>query len=256
MKYLKAILGLMLIPFCVRIFYPNKIFNRKKIAIVGAADSVFKSENGKIIDSYDYVIRINKALVTWNKENEKFTGKRTDMLFHNFHENMDRGGGGILEWELFENFGLKYLVQSKFDMDGWRNIFNYFKKYLDYRHTIHILPRRTYRSMKKMFKQYHPTKGFCALYTVLCSNCEEIFITGFTFFKTPYSKGYREAVQDVKTNKIHIKNKGMHNIDMEYDNFLRILQQTKCKKVFVDRSLYEIINKGNPKIIKRVNMCE
>src|SRR5690348_8693302 len=117
-KIYKAFLGLLIMPFRVRIFRPDRVFRNKRVAIVGPADSAYQQENGAFIDGFDYVIRLNKALVTWNKDNEKYLGRRTDILLHNFHENMDSGGGGPLDWTLFKRFGVRYLIQPRFDKDG------------------------------------------------------------------------------------------------------------------------------------------
>ena len=95
-KTAKAFIGFGLLFFKVKIFRKDIIFNNKRIAIVGPASSALENENGFLIDGFDYVVRINKALITWNTENEKFLGTRTDILFHNFHENFDRGGGGTI----------------------------------------------------------------------------------------------------------------------------------------------------------------
>ena len=39
----------------------NNIFNTTNVAIVGASGSLLKSEMGSFIDSYDAVIRFNRA---------------------------------------------------------------------------------------------------------------------------------------------------------------------------------------------------
>ena len=92
-----------------RTFYPEKVFKNKRVAIIGAADSAFEGENGRFIDSFDVVVRINKALVTWSAEKELFIGKKTDVLFHSFYEN-ESSGGGPIQFKNFKGFGLKFLV--------------------------------------------------------------------------------------------------------------------------------------------------
>ncbi len=240
-------------PFGMKYFNPRKIFENKRVAVVGPADSAFDSENGKNIDGYDYIIRINKALVTWNKENEKYLGTRTDILIHNFHENMDKGGGGPLDMNLYKSFGVRYVIQPRFDSTGLRDVFNYFKKYLDNRHSIYIFPFYYYKRIKNMFAAYHPTRGFCALYASMTSPCKEVFITGFTFFKTPYAEGYRDDLREVTSNKDHILKQGFHNMDLEYANFLKLLQANLKSNIVVDENLYAIIKADSPELANRVN---
>ena len=66
----------------VETFSPEDFFRDKRIAVIGAADTAFEAENGSFIDSFDIVVRVNKALHTWRPEQEKFIGKKTDVLFH------------------------------------------------------------------------------------------------------------------------------------------------------------------------------
>ncbi|PKD16758.1 hypothetical protein APR41_08100 [Salegentibacter salinarum] len=239
-------------PFRIRIFKPKKIFYNKSVAVVGPADSAYDQENGPIIDTYDYVIRMNKALVTWNPKNEKYLGSKTDILFHNFHENMDSGGGGPLDWNLFNKFGVQYLIQPRFDKNGWQWMFNYFKKYLNTNNAIYMLPYSDYKKISKLFDEYHPTRGFYVLYSALTSQCEEVFITGFTFFKTPYAEGYRDNIRDVKANKMHIQNQGLHNPDLEYEYFLKLVKKSPIKRISVDEKLYDILKFDSPELIKKV----
>ncbi len=247
---------MLIMPFRVRLFHPRKVFYNKRVAVVGPADSAFDRENGKNIDGYDYVIRINKALVTWNRDSEKYLGTRTDILFHNFHENMDSGGGGPLDLKLFKNAGVTYLIQPRFDRSGWRTMLNYFKKYLNTRDTIYVLPFFYYKRIKDMFDEYHPTKGFCALYATLTSPCKEVFITGFTFFKTPYAKGYRDTISDTLATRKHIQDQGLHDIEMEYQNFLRLLKTTACQHIRIDQRLHQILSTDAIDPGKKVNVLE
>ena len=70
----------------VRVFSIKKNFKNKRIAIVGAADSVFDEKNGDFIDSFDIVIRINKAALVWDKEKSDYLGSKFTFLFHSFFE--------------------------------------------------------------------------------------------------------------------------------------------------------------------------
>jgi hypothetical protein len=251
-KIYKAFLGLLIMPFRIRVFRPDQFFRGKRVAIVGPADSTYDQENGAFIEGFDVVIRMNKTLVTWNKDDEKYLGKRTDVLFHSFYENMDSGGAGPLDLKLFRNFGVRYLIQPRFDKAGWRLMFNYFKKYLNTRDTIYILPYNYYQRITSLFDDYHPTRGFYALYSALTTSCAEVFITGFTFFKTPYAKGYRDNMRDVTANTEHIVKQGFHDINLEYTNFLKLLEETPNTSILVDEKLYAILHTDSPELAMRV----
>lgn len=229
-------------PFCIRIFHPDKIFKGKRIAIIGAASSAYEKELGKYIDSFDLVIRINKALVTWKNENEPFVGTKTSILFHSFYEN-NQSGGGPLDFRLYEQRNVKYVVNPNNNYEGWRLNYNFYKKYNSFNIT-YFLSKRYYQEMAQPFNGLRPTVGYAALYSVLRSPFKEAYITGFTFFKTAYSKGYRDDLVDMEANKRHIKAQGLHDPDIEFREFLRMLKKNKGKSIIMDDTLQAIVLKG------------
>jgi len=95
---------------------------------------------------------------------------------------------------------------------------------------------------QKFPKNLKPTVGFTALVSALESECEELFITGFTFFKTPYAKGYRDHLIDLGENKKHFKKQGIHDADLEYKLFKTYLKDSKCKLVTLDNKLTQILD--------------
>ncbi|MFT7037184.1 MAG: hypothetical protein ACJA2S_005728, partial [Cyclobacteriaceae bacterium] len=66
------------------------------------------------------------------------------------------------------------------------------------------------------------------------------------------AKGYRDNIRSMEANKEHIKNQGLHNVEMEYNNFLLLLQKTSVKKVKVDRKLYSIIDSDSPELASKI----
>lgn len=241
-------------PFCIKVFNSKKHFFNKRVTVVGPADSAFKIELGDFIDSFDYVIRFNKALFTWSQENEKYLGKKTDILVHNFYENIDKGGGGPLDIELFDQMGVKYLLNPKYNKEGWRMMFNFFFKHLK-PYVIFVLGPKTSNNCLSYFTYpVRPTMGFFSLFMVLQSNCREIFITGFTFFKTPYAKGYRDNLLDLKENEKHIRDQGQHLPQLEFELFCSLLQTCVCKNIYVDEVLYSILIEEAPEIVSKVKV--
>jgi hypothetical protein len=238
-KLLNAIEGVFIMPFCMKIFDPQKVFRNKRIAIIGAANSAFQKEQGSYIDSFDIVVRINKALSTWNVSNEIFIGRKTDILFHSFFEN-NRSGGGPLDFDLFDKRSVLYVVNPINTFEGWRLNFNFYKKYKKARLT-YILQKRAYHEMQKPFGRLRPTIGYAALYNVLNSPFKEVYITGFTFFKTPYGKGYRDDLVDMEANKKHIASQNIHDPEIEFKEFLKIIERQKDKAILFDETLQSIV---------------
>jgi hypothetical protein len=75
----------------------------------------------------------------------------------------------------------------------------------------------------------------------LKSPFKEVYITGFTFFKTPYGKGYRDDLVDMEANKRHIKAQGIHDPDIEFREFLIMLEKNKGKSIILDDTLRAIV---------------
>lgn len=226
--------------FYTRIFRYEKVFRNKRVAIIGAADSAFDKENGSFIDDFDIIVRVNKAPHSWTLEKAKFIGSRTDVLFHSFYENM-RSGGGPIDFNLYRSQGIEFLVNPNNNFKGLRTHLNYFKR--NFNNVItYILPRSLYNKMMNNFGDIIPTVGFSALYTVLNSNCKEVFITGFTFFKTPYANDYRDHFKDMKENAKHIRKQGIHDPDLEFEIFKKELNATNCDVVKMDDRLFAIVN--------------
>lgn len=225
----------------VKSFDFQELFKGKRVVVIGAADSAYEKELGRYIDGFDFVIRINKALITYNENQAKFIGKKTDVLIHNFHENMDDGGGGPIDWTVFDSFQLKYLVQSKSDFLGKRNVFNYFKKYQSESREVHLLDSNTYANIKKEFGSSFPTRGLLGIYSSLISNAKEVYLTGFTFFKTPYANGYRDNIKSVSETLKHIDRQNIHDAELEFQNFLKILSSSSVEKIILDDALYQIV---------------
>lgn len=224
----------------LKIFEPEEIFEGKRVAVIGAAASALEEANGAFIDSFDIVVRINKALFTWNPEQEKFIGRRTNVLFHSFFENQSSGGGPINEMA-FAEFGVEYLVQPLNNYPGLRSQLNFYKRHLRPVKT-YVLSKKNYRRMVADFGEWTPTIGFSALHSVLSSPCSELFISGFTFFKTPYAQGYRDHLLSPEANKAHIKKQGLHNPDLEFELFKRLLETSSCKTITFDKAINALIN--------------
>lgn len=241
-KWFRYFIGVLLFLKNVRIFPVKKIFKNKRVVVIGAADSIRNQKLKSYIEDSDYVIRLNKAVVTWTEEMDPFVGRRTDILFHGFVENFDRGGGGTLDIPLFRKFGVKYLVQPRFDLVGIRNMINFYKKYAASNVKTYLINYRLYKINKTAFGEHHPTKGYNALSTVLKSNCKEVTLIGFTFFKTPYANGYRDNIKDVESNLKHIENQGLHNAEKEFKNFCQLVKENHLNKTIkVDPILYDIM---------------
>lgn len=242
MNIIKTIKGIILMLNYTKMFNPNKIFKGKRIAIIGAADSAFKEENGEYINGFDFIIRVNKAPHSLTPEKFKYIGNRTDILLHSFYENSNSGGGPI-DLELYNRQGIKYIINPNNNFKGLRVHLNYFKRNLN-KVATYILQKNIYGKMTREFSQWTPTIGYSALFIALNAPYREIFITGFTFFKTPYANDYRDHFKDMERNKEHIRNQAIHNPDIELKQFIKELNIAfkKNPNIKMDRTLSNIVD--------------
>ena len=225
--------------FSTNVFHPEDVFKGKRVAVIGPADSAYEKENGKYIDEFDYIIRINKAAQSWTKEKSKYIGVRTDILYHSFFEN-NESGGGKLDLNLFKKLGINYVINPRTNFQAYRRTYNFYTKYRK-EFPVYHLPNSYYKKMIIPFGNLRPTVGFTALYSVLNSGCDTVFITGFTFFKTPYADGYRDNLKGIEKNMEHIQEQGIHNIELEYDLFKEYVKATNCRHLILDEKLNNIL---------------
>jgi hypothetical protein len=239
-KGVKFVYGLGLLLFCTRKLDINKLFKDKRIAIIGPANSAYNTGAGAYIDSFDYVIRLNKApRLVREGQFMNDIGKKTDVLFHSFMEN-EFSGGGPLDFALFDEVGIRYVVNPIPTYIGWRVTLNFYKKYLSSR-TVFRLSYKPYKRIQNRIGGYRPTTGLSALFRALESDFSELFITGFTFFKTPYADGYRDAIKESEKAVQYLKSMKIHDPDKEFREFKRLLEENKGKKIVLDDTLQKII---------------
>lgn len=239
-KLYRAFIGAFLLLGNRKVINLDELFRGKSVAVVGPASSAYENENGAYIDGFDFVIRINKALYNLDSQNRKFLGSKTDVLFHSFYENT-QSGGGDLDYELFDKSGVKYVVFPRNDRKGLRLVFNFYKKYNQAR-PVYCLPKSRYNELIALLNGHWPTIGYCALDAALRAETENVFITGFTFFRTPYVKGYRDQITAESKNNGPIKVQGPHDPELEYAEFLKLLAANPGKKIELDPALESIVN--------------
>jgi hypothetical protein len=238
-RIFRAIVGLFLAWRKIQTFHPD-VLRGKRIAIVGPASSAMNTGKGDYIDKFDLVVRVNKSvLVVQRGEFRKDIGNRTDILFHCFLENL-YSGGGPLDFEMFDQQGIRYVVNPRNEWTGLRNSFNFYKKYLS-RRTTYVLPKNLFNEISSSLKGPRPTTGYSALITLMKSDFKELFITGFTFFKTAYGDGYRDEMKRSDQARNFMKDVGLHDPDAEYKAFKAFLSKQQSKNIHVDDELRRIL---------------
>ncbi len=163
--------------------------NVKSAAFVGSSSSVLLWNNGKIIDSYDMVIRFNRAHIRGIEEK---VGKTTTVLVANELNNIDFSPAPS---EILNPKCIVTFVKPKANLD-----IKPLKKWVgDIPHLITLAPDIV--ETKSVKRTRSLTMGTYSLYTFLrLFQFEKIFVTGFTMYGQSlgggaqyYNKEYKEV---------------------------------------------------------------
>lgn len=208
----------------------------QRVVIVGPAPSILNSEQHDLIESYDVVVRLNRALPLPEKL-KKDVGERTDVLYNCM--NPSNECGGKIDIKVLKENGVKFLVSPYAPVqDEYR-----FKKDIEayWKENGNAIPfcHVDHNHFKKLLQIMQlPNTGICAILDLLKQDIAELYITGFTFFKGGYVKEYRPYNEQQVLQRMARYN--LHNQEKQLKYMKNIL--SKDKRVKMDSALDEIIN--------------
>ena len=171
----------------------------KKVCIVGPAPKIIGNSYGKVIDSYDVVVRLNNGYTFCDKYGVDI-GTRNDIIYQTAIPKLGRGTTMPIE-TLQDN--VKWVCCSFPDEKHREKICN-FIKHVDNRIPIHIMDKDRWGVLASSIGEQvekgsiPPTTGLAAIFDLLDYDIEKLYITGFTFFKVKkkrervYYRGYSE----------------------------------------------------------------
>jgi len=214
----------------------------KRVVIVGPAPSVVGSEQAALIDSYDVVVRLNKALPI-PKDLQKDVGTRTDILYNCMNPSDDCGG--IISIPLITKCGVKFVVGAYPPIDhvGVTKLriktdnLSFYHKHKNAWKNFCYTDKTHFLSLWKLMKL--PNTGTMAILDLLRFDIKELYITGISFFKGGYIRTYR----DYDENGImkHLKKFNLHNPEKQLDYACTKL--LKDGRVKMDNTLTDILTK-------------
>ena len=182
----------------------REYIENKVVALVGPAQSILLSNNGKLIDKFQVVVRLNKALPL--PENiASHIGSKTDVIYNSLNVT-DYPGENRLSAELYKRSGVQF-ISSSYPMTGLfkQDIINYINQY-KFRIPFKVFNNSKYEQLEKAIK-CRPYTGTCAITDLLSYNIKLLFVTGLDFYQTKYYEEYRvisDAVQNnTRNNYIH-----------------------------------------------------
>lgn len=160
---------------CLDVFQLYDMFaNARSMAIVGNAGSILNYQNGPIIDSYDIVVRFNRA---YTKGVEDKIGSRTDILVANIGNTLDRAPAPAeaLNPQALVCFVTKSPKGKDVDSRAFRQWIGDVPALITFAPDIRNITQagRTRQFLNGTYALY----AFLSLFEI-----ERLFLTGFTFY--------------------------------------------------------------------------
>ena len=214
----------------------------KRVAIVGPAPSVVGSKQAELINSYDVVVRLNKALPI-PKELREDVGTRCDILYNCM--NPSEECGGVINISTLKKCKVKYLIGAYPPLDKVGNtklriksdtITFYTKNRSNWKNFCYTDKGHFLKLWKHMRL---PNTGTMAILDLLRFDIKELYITGITFFKGGYIRTYRDY--DENGILTHLKKFNLHKPSKQLDFACK--QLTADSRVKMDDTLTKIVRK-------------
>ena len=205
----------------------------KSVVIVGPANSILGTGKGELIDKFDIVIRLNKALPV-PQNLKKDIGSRTDIVY-NALNTTDFPGQNNLDTNFYKQNGVKFVV-SPYPLSGvfYNDIINYITKYQFDIPFRTVIPSKFFGFKNQL--QTRPYTGTCAIMDILQFDVKALYITGIDFYNTPYYSQYRR-IKKTKLNSL--RENSIHSAfpQMEYLLYKSLID----KRVILDKTLEKLL---------------
>jgi len=213
--------------------YTN-LLKGKRVAVVGPAPHIRGTKQRELIDSYDIVVRINKALpIPANLVED--VGTKTDILYNCL--NPWEECGGAYNVDMWKKEGAQWVVcpyppiPPHFSKDI-KNFMEYNKNRVPFRY----FPIGPYQELEKTLGT-RPNSGYLAIIDLLMHDIEELYITGFSFFKGGYLPEYRQK-NEQQVMEFMAKGCG-HKQTPQIEHFKSIMR--KDSRIKVDKFLEDML---------------
>ena len=227
--------------------YYNFLYN-KRIAIVGPSNNTLNTNQGKLIDSYDLVIRLNKTFEI-PSHLQKDVGTRIDVLYNSMNTSDYPRQNDLTQNRLnnLTNQGIKYISTPYPFIYPFENDILKFINNNNHNIPYHIINLNLYKHLLSAIKG-RPYTGTCAIMDLISFPIKELYITGIDCYLNKYYNEYRKisnnSLHNLRNNDIHnnysqlmfIKHLSCYNNKIKLDSFL--------EKYFfqLDSKIYDSIN--------------
>jgi hypothetical protein len=210
----------------------------KKVVIVGPAYTMVGSQQGKLIDSYDTVARINDALPIPTELMEDI-GRRCDILYSNLDEKLKKGEERSIT-KYHEIIKLRWVCTPWPFHRAREEKFKCSMPNVPFR----VINVDTFKRLKSDVNGGLPQTGLCSIVDLLDYDIKELYVAGFTFMTADnqgplYYEQYESEDITEEYFRETVDKRGTHKIDPQLRYFKR-LKETDVR-IRIDSVLKEIL---------------
>jgi hypothetical protein len=165
----------------------NDFLKGKNVILVGPANTLVGAKQGKFIDSFDVIVRLNKSYRV-DPDMYEDLGSRTDVLYNCMYPSDSAGGGvAILDMPFIQAQEYKYIVCSYPMVPAQVMAFRMRNR----QQTPFTAINRGLHQEVAAGCKGKPNTGTVTIFDLISRPVKSLYVTGVTFFRTAYHEGYR-----------------------------------------------------------------
>jgi hypothetical protein len=223
------------------------IVKNKSIVIIGPSPSLLEKENGKLIDSYDIVIRVKKGYPI-KDHLKKNLGEKLDILCTHLKLSQNNLDQESLK-QIYKSECRLIYMPYPITVDPFKRFYNnfvpYYKNFLMENNKLLNRMIEVDTGQEEIYNKHSkkmnttPTTGIAMILDLLECDYKELFITGFTFRLDGYYEDYKTKEEDKESYIRTFVTRQIHNTNNEA-NYLKPLLLNK-NNIKLDDKLKSIL---------------
>lgn len=170
----------------------NEFLKDKRVIIIGPSPSLEESDKGDWIDSFDVVVRMNKAFPV-EEGMESDIGSRTDIHYHCLCTT-EECGGPVFYKEMKDSNVFVSCPYPKWVEPFFNDVVSFERNNINWDLPFHVIDTDYYLGIAEMLGT-RPNSGTLTILDLLCYDVKELHITGFTWFRDGWRKSYKDHTQ-------------------------------------------------------------
>lgn len=195
-------------------------FIDKTVVVIGPGEGPTE-ELEAAVRSADICVLINKGYRSGHFLSLAKIAKEL-ILFHCLYEDEERGGG-VLDEIILAELNVSQIIYPLSEEKLHHHYLNASRK-LRKEIKIISIKKSWYEKITHQLDGYRPNTGFATLALLAQSGCKNLYIHGFTFYRTAYQYHYRNNLPKIPDAIRVIESGGNHNPDKDFLLFKELIR--------------------------------